>query len=83
MPRWHWETKEGYTVDPAESTLVNVYMRKNAGPLPEPRANNSSRPFSDVVTLTELTRVGEKTARPEGWPYHGKTSSLANSLFLM
>ena len=32
MPRLHWETKEGYTVDPAESTLVNVYMRKKGGP---------------------------------------------------
>ena len=83
MPRWHWETKEGYTVDPAESTLVNVYMRKNVVLLPEPMASNSARACSACVALTELTRVGEKTARPEGWPYHGKTSSLANSLFLM
>ena len=38
----------------------NQLYEKKVDPLLEPRADNSARLYSDCVTLTDLTRLGEQ-----------------------
>ena len=61
------------------SSNLKLSNEKNIDPLPEPRTDNSARPFTDCLASTELNRLsepkrlyGETVARREGWPYHRK-----------
>ena len=38
----------------------NQLCEKKVDPLLEPRVDNSARPYSDCVALTDLTRLGEQ-----------------------
>ena len=50
--------KEGYP--PRRFNLSERLYEKKVDPLPEPRADNTTVPYSDCVTLTDLTQLGEQ-----------------------